>query len=179
MSQDQHYQTHVFVCVNERAPDHPRSCCSARGSVELRAYMKDRAKELNIPDIRVNNAGCLERCELGPNLVIYPEGIWYQFQTRDDVDEALDSVIVKSVALAAPAEAWLRHGVEHPLGADFSGVQDLVPQTIDEQTALEYTARVPASLMKEICFHGTADEVLDQVAGMVAAGYMEKMKAEE
>ena len=86
MSQDQHYQTHVFVCVNERAPDHPRSCCSARGSVELRAYMKDRAKELNIPDIRVNNAGCLERCELGPNLVIYPEGIWYQFQTRDDVD---------------------------------------------------------------------------------------------
>ena len=85
-------------------------------------------------------------------------------RTRDDVDEALDSVIVKSVALAAPAEAWLRHGVEHPLGADFSGVQDLVPQTIDEQTALEYTARVPASLMKEICFHGTADEVLDQVA---------------
>ena len=94
MSQDQHYQTHVFVCVNERAPDHPRSCCSARGSVELRAYMKDRAKELNIPDIRVNNAGCLERCELGPNLVIYPEGIWYQFQTRDDVDEILERHII-------------------------------------------------------------------------------------
>ena len=85
-------------------------------------------------------------------------------RTRDDVDEALDSVIVKSVALAAPAEAWARHGVEHPLGADFSGVQDLVPQLIDQQSALEYTARVPASLMKEICFHGTADEVLDQAA---------------
>ena len=43
-------------------------------------------------------------------------------------------------------------------------VQDLVPQTIDQETALAYTARVPASLMKEICFHGTADEILDQVA---------------
>lgn len=85
-------------------------------------------------------------------------------RTRDDVDEALDSVIVKSVALAAPAEVWARHGVEHPLGSDFSGVQDLVPQLIDQQSALEYTARVPASLMKEICFHGTTAEVLDQVA---------------
>lgn len=85
-------------------------------------------------------------------------------RTRADVDEALDSVIVKSVALAAPAEAWARHGVEHPLGSDFSGVQDLVPQTIDKEAALAYTASVPASLMKEICFHGTADEVLDQVA---------------
>jgi phthiodiolone/phenolphthiodiolone dimycocerosates ketoreductase len=55
-------------------------------------------------------------------------------RSRDDVDEALDSVIVKASALAAPAEAWARHGVAHPLGADFSGVQDLVPQTIDKQT---------------------------------------------
>ena len=94
MSIDQHYQTHVFVCVNERAPDHPRSCCSARGSVELRAYMKDRAKELKIPDIRVNNAGCLERCELGPNLVIYPEGVWYHFETKDDIDEILERHII-------------------------------------------------------------------------------------
>ena len=85
-------------------------------------------------------------------------------RNRDDVDEALDSVIMKSSALAAPAEAWARHGVVHPLGADFSGVQDLVPQTIDKQTALSYIAKVPASLMKEITFHGTPGEVIDQVA---------------
>lgn len=85
-------------------------------------------------------------------------------RSRDDVDEALDSVIMKVSALAAPGEAWRRHGVEHPLGADFSGVQDLVPQLIDKETALSYTAKVPASLMKEICFNGTADEVIDQVA---------------
>jgi phthiodiolone/phenolphthiodiolone dimycocerosates ketoreductase len=85
-------------------------------------------------------------------------------RNRDDVDEALDGVLMKSSALAAPADVWARHGVEHPLGAQFSGVQDLVPQIIDKESALSYTAKVPLSLMKEICFHGTPDEVLDQVA---------------
>jgi phthiodiolone/phenolphthiodiolone dimycocerosates ketoreductase len=85
-------------------------------------------------------------------------------RSRDDVDEALDSVIMKASALAAPAEAWARHGVEHPLGADFSGVQDLVPQLMDQETVLGYTARVPASLMKELMFNGTPDEVVEQMA---------------
>jgi phthiodiolone/phenolphthiodiolone dimycocerosates ketoreductase len=84
--------------------------------------------------------------------------------SRDDVDEALNSVILKASALAAPAEVWERHGVSHPLGDDFSGVHDLVPQCIDKDTALFYTEKVPLSLMKEITFNGTADEVLDQVA---------------
>lgn len=85
-------------------------------------------------------------------------------RNRDDVDEALSGVLMKSSALAAPAEVWARHGVEHPLGAQFSGVQDLIPQVIDRSSALSYIEKVPLSLMKEICFHGTADEVLDQVA---------------
>jgi phthiodiolone/phenolphthiodiolone dimycocerosates ketoreductase len=85
-------------------------------------------------------------------------------RTRDDVDQALDSVLVKAAALSAPAATWARHGVQHPLGADFSGVHDLVPQTIDKQTALAHTAKVPASLMKEVTFNGTPDEVIDQVA---------------
>jgi phthiodiolone/phenolphthiodiolone dimycocerosates ketoreductase len=85
-------------------------------------------------------------------------------RNRDDVDEALDSVVMKATALAAPAEAWARHGVEHPLGADFSGVHDLMPQAIDKQAALSYTAKVPASLMKEVSFNGTPNEVIDQIA---------------
>ncbi len=51
--------------------------------------MKARAKELGIPGIRVNSAGCLDRCEFGPVLVIYPEGVWYRAETREDVDEIL------------------------------------------------------------------------------------------
>jgi phthiodiolone/phenolphthiodiolone dimycocerosates ketoreductase len=85
-------------------------------------------------------------------------------RNRDDVDEALDSVIVKMTALGVPGEAWARHGVEHPMGADFSGVQDLIPQTVDKQTVLSYSAKVPAALMKEVVFSGTPDEIIDQVA---------------
>jgi phthiodiolone/phenolphthiodiolone dimycocerosates ketoreductase len=85
-------------------------------------------------------------------------------RSRDDVAETLDSVVLKSSALAAPADTWARHGVQHPLGADFSGMQDLVPQTIDEQTAVSYAAKVPASLMQELIFSGTPDEVIDQFA---------------
>jgi phthiodiolone/phenolphthiodiolone dimycocerosates ketoreductase len=85
-------------------------------------------------------------------------------RSRDDVDEALDAVMLKTSALAAPADTWARHGVAHPLGADFAGMQDLVPQTIDGPTVLSCTAKVPAALMKELIFNGTPDEVIDQVA---------------
>lgn len=51
--------------------------------------MKARAKELGLSDVRINSAGCLDRCELGPTVVVYPEGVWYHCETRDDVDEIL------------------------------------------------------------------------------------------
>jgi (2Fe-2S) ferredoxin len=57
--------------------------------------MKARAKELGLePKIRINSAGCLERCELGPTMVIYPEGIWYTFHTKEDIDEILQTHVV-------------------------------------------------------------------------------------
>lgn len=65
----------------------------ARVPRKLRNYMKARAKELGLgleDGVRVNNAGCLERCELGPTIVIYPEGIWYRAETFADIDEILD-----------------------------------------------------------------------------------------
>ena len=80
------------------------------------------------------------------------------------VDDALNSDIAKAFALNIPAQMWAAHGVQHPLGHDFSGAQDLIPQTLDEQTVLSYTARVPASLMKEFFLTGTPQEVVDQVA---------------
>jgi phthiodiolone/phenolphthiodiolone dimycocerosates ketoreductase len=85
-------------------------------------------------------------------------------RTRDDVDEALDSDIAKSFALNASAEFWARHGVQHPLGEDFSGTQDLIPQTMDERTVLSYTAQVPVSLLKEAVLTGTPEDVIDQAA---------------
>lgn len=82
----------------------------------------------------------------------------------DDVEEALDSEGAKMLALIAGADVSARHGVEHPMGADFTGAQDIQPQTIDEQTALEYTAKVPRSLLNEMYLAGTPDEVIDQAA---------------
>lgn len=86
---DAYYRMHVFCCTNERPETHPRGSCARAGSVKLRNYMKARAKELGLQDVRINSAGCLDRCELGPAVVIYPEGIWYKMETFDDVDEIL------------------------------------------------------------------------------------------
>jgi len=89
------YDAHVFCCINERAPEHPRGSCALRGSANLHQYMKSRAKELGIDGIRVNKAGCLDRCELGPVVVIYPEGIWYGINSTDDVEQILQRHILK------------------------------------------------------------------------------------
>jgi len=88
------YAAHIFVCTNRRPDDHPRGCCAARGSEKLRDYMKARAKELKIPDIRVNTAGCLERCEFGPAMVIYPDGVWYRPMNVEDVEEILQVHVI-------------------------------------------------------------------------------------
>lgn len=88
------FRAHVFVCCNRRPDGHRRGSCAARGSEHLRDYMKARAKELGLRDIRINQAGCLDRCEFGPTMVIYPEGVWYRPQTTADVDEILATHLV-------------------------------------------------------------------------------------
>lgn len=89
------FDAHLFVCTNRRPDNHRRGSCAARGSEHLRDYMKARAKELGIPNIRVNSAGCLDRCERGPCLVIYPEGTWYKIDTTADVDQVLQRHVIE------------------------------------------------------------------------------------
>ncbi len=84
------YDAHLFVCCNRRPDGHPRGSCAANGSEALRDHMKTRAKAMGLKRVRVNLAGCLDRCELGPCMVIYPEGIWYKIETTSDVDRVLD-----------------------------------------------------------------------------------------
>jgi (2Fe-2S) ferredoxin len=88
------FDDHIFVCTNRRPDGHPRGSCAARGSEALRDYMKARVKELGLTRIRVNSAGCLDRCELGPCVVIYPDGVWYRVTTRAEVDRVLDAHLV-------------------------------------------------------------------------------------
>lgn len=89
------YDAHVFCCVNMRVKGHPRGCCQEKGAIVLRNYMKDRAKELGIKRTRINASQCLDRCELGPVMVIYPEGIWYGYRTKADLDEILQSHLIE------------------------------------------------------------------------------------
>jgi len=84
------FQAHIFVCCNRRPDGHRRGSCAERGSEALRDYMKVRVKELGLPAMRVNLAGCLDQCELGPVLVVYPEGVWYRATTRADIDAIVE-----------------------------------------------------------------------------------------
>lgn len=97
MMTDLYYRTHIFCCTNQRAPGHARGCCADKGAEQLRNYMKRRAKEMRLDDTRVNNAGCLDRCEHGPCIVIYPEGIWYSPKSEADIDEILVSHVQNGV----------------------------------------------------------------------------------
>ena len=92
-----YYQRHVFFCVNDRGPGSDRPSCNRCDAVEMRDYAKRRIKELGLNgegNIRVNQAGCLDRCETGPVCVVYPEGTWYTYVDEEDVDEIIDSHLV-------------------------------------------------------------------------------------
>ena len=89
------YTTHVFCCVNERPPKHRRGCCSDKQGQLLCDYMCRRTMALGLREIRINHAGCLNRCEMGPVMVIYPEGIWYTFSNEEDIDEIVRSHIMR------------------------------------------------------------------------------------
>lgn len=92
-----YYQRHVFFCCNQRAADDPRGCCDAKGASRVRDYAKGKVKALGLAGagkVRINQAGCLDRCELGPVVVVYPEGVWYRYVDEEDVDEIIESHLV-------------------------------------------------------------------------------------
>ncbi len=90
-----YYRHHVFFCTNLR--EDGSQSCEQCGSRALRDYMKKRVKELGLNgpgQARINTAGCLDRCAQGPVAVVYPEGVWYTFVDRDDLDEIIDEHLV-------------------------------------------------------------------------------------
>ncbi len=90
-----YYRYHVFFCINRR--DDGRPCCAEKGSPALRDYAKERVKALGLSGkgkVRVNNAGCMDRCDEGPVIVVYPEGTWYTYVDREDIDEIISEHLV-------------------------------------------------------------------------------------
>ncbi len=89
------FEKHIFICENKRPPGHPRGCCADKNSHELKVLFKKKLKHLNLSTkVRANTAGCLDACEYGAVVVIYPEQVWYGNVTVDDVDEIIEKHIL-------------------------------------------------------------------------------------
>lgn len=91
MSQS-HFQYHVFFCLNQR--ENGEECCMPKGANAAFEYMKSKVKQLGLAGegaVRVNRAGCLDRCDMGPLMVVYPQAVWYTFVDNSDIDEIIES----------------------------------------------------------------------------------------
>ena len=104
------FERHIFVCENVRPDGHPRGCCAAKGSPQVRARFKQLIHEHGLEGrVRANMAGCLDQCEHGITVVVYPEGVWYGGVTTGDVDEIftrhiLGGEVVERLLLPEPGE---------------------------------------------------------------------------
>ena len=87
--------SHIFVCCNRREPGHRRGCCDPDGGEALRNAFKAEVKRRGLgPAVRANMAGCLDQCELGPTVVIYPQQIWYGHVTAADVPRIIEETVI-------------------------------------------------------------------------------------
>ena len=91
-----YYQYHVFFCTNQR--DDGRESCQDCDAQRFRDYAKKRSKELQLAGkggVRINTAGCMDRCSDGPVMVVYPQGIWYHYLDEDDIEEIIQQHLIK------------------------------------------------------------------------------------
>jgi (2Fe-2S) ferredoxin len=89
------YERHVFICLNERPADNPRQDCKRKGAEAVLQRFKDLCDQLKLrPRIRAQKAGCLDTCEHGVSVVVYPEAVWYARVTPADVEEIVNSHLV-------------------------------------------------------------------------------------
>jgi (2Fe-2S) ferredoxin len=92
------YQRHIFVCTNRRPEGHPKGCCAEKGSEQIRALLKAEIKKRGLDSlVRANTSGCLDACEFGVSMVVYPEGIWYGGVTVADIPEIIDQHLINGI----------------------------------------------------------------------------------
>ena len=90
-----HYKHHVFFCLNER--EEGAACCGRHHAADMQQHAKERIKALGLSGagkVRINKSGCLDRCDEGPCIVVYPEAVWYTYVDLHDIDEIIDSHLV-------------------------------------------------------------------------------------
>lgn len=87
---------HIFICMNNRPEGHPRGCCNANSDETLREAFQAALKAHGLSgQIRANKSGCLDQCEYGPTIVIYPQGIWYGRVCPEHAGEIVERTLVR------------------------------------------------------------------------------------
>jgi (2Fe-2S) ferredoxin len=90
------FEKHVFICTNRRDPSNPKGSCAAKGSDQVREAFKKELHERGLKGrMRANAAGCLDQCEEGCTVVVYPEQVWYGHVTPADVPEIIEQHLVQ------------------------------------------------------------------------------------
>jgi (2Fe-2S) ferredoxin len=89
------FDRHIFICCNQREPGHPRGSCNPNADDWLQKAFKQALAERGLTRrVRANKAGCLDQCEHGPTVVVYPDTVWYGGVTEADVADIIDRHIV-------------------------------------------------------------------------------------
>lgn len=89
------FKRHLFICENIRPDGHPRGSCGAKHSAQLTERMKEELRKRGMSSMfRANKSGCLDACEFGPVVVVYPDGVWYGGVSPDDVEEIIERHLV-------------------------------------------------------------------------------------
>lgn len=113
------FRSLIFVCCNTRDAGHPRGCCNPDGSDALRNAFQAEIKKRGLgPLVRASKAGCLEQCELGPTVVIYPQDVWYGHVTPADVPRIIDETIIAGQVIddLLIGDEWLNTRGQGPPG---------------------------------------------------------------
>ena len=90
-----YFKRHIFFCLNQRAQG--EACCAQHQAQEAFDHCKQKVRDLGLAgpgQVRVNKAGCLDRCELGPVFVVYPEGVWYTAVDEQDIEEIIQTHLI-------------------------------------------------------------------------------------
>ena len=104
------YDKHIFICTNERLPESPKGSCALVGGIDIRYEFVKLINSYGLNSkVRSNKAGCLDACELGPVVAIYPSGLWYTGFTKEDVPEIFQKSILNNEPvkrLLATPKTW-------------------------------------------------------------------------
>ncbi len=91
------YDKHIFICTNQRLPGAARKSCGEAHGLEIVSAFKNNLKERALPiKLRAQKAGCLDICDHGQTIAVYPDGVFYVGVQLSDVDEIIEEHIVNN-----------------------------------------------------------------------------------